>query len=58
MEEMRQVYSILVGKPESKKHLKDLGIDGKPTLEWILGKQEGKMWTECIWLRTGSSGGL
>jgi len=27
-------------------------------LEWILGKQGRKVWTGCIWLRTGTSGGL
>jgi hypothetical protein len=26
----------------------DLGADGKITLEWILRKQSGKMWTEYI----------
>jgi len=35
-----------------------LGIDGKIILEWILGKQDGKVWIRCIWLRVGSSGGL
>jgi len=27
-------------------HSKDLGVDGKIILEWILGKQSGKMWTD------------
>jgi hypothetical protein len=27
----------------------------KIILEWILGKQGGKMWTGCIWLRIGAS---
>jgi hypothetical protein len=34
-------------------HLKDLGIDGKIILGWILGKQIGKVWTGFIWLGTG-----
>jgi hypothetical protein len=29
----------LVGKPEGKRPLGDLGIDGKLILEWILGKE-------------------
>jgi hypothetical protein len=36
MPEMRNTYKILVGKPEGKNDLKDLGIDGKITLVWIL----------------------
>jgi hypothetical protein len=28
MGEMRNVYNILVGKPERKSHLEDLGVDG------------------------------
>jgi hypothetical protein len=39
-------------------HLEDLGVDGKVIVEWILGKQRGRMWTGCIWLRIGTSGGL
>jgi hypothetical protein len=37
--------------------LSDLGIVGK-VLDWILGKQERKMWTGCSRLRMGASGGL
>jgi hypothetical protein len=33
---------------------KDIGIDGKITVEWI----SRKVWTECIWLRRGASGGV
>jgi hypothetical protein len=32
----------------------DLGVDRRIILEWILGS----MWTRCIWLRIGSSGGI
>jgi hypothetical protein len=39
-------------------HLKDLGVDGKIILECILGKQCGKLYSRCIWLRIGTSGGL
>jgi hypothetical protein len=48
MGKMRKAYSISVGKPEN------LGVDGNIILEWILGK----VWTGCIWLRIGTSGGL
>jgi hypothetical protein len=36
--DMRNAYGIWVGKPEQKRPLEDLGIDGKKRLEWILGK--------------------
>jgi len=34
-----------------------LGIDGKIILGWISGKHSEKVWTGCIWLRTGTNGG-
>jgi hypothetical protein len=36
MEEMKNAYSISVGKPERKNHLEELGVDGKIILEWLL----------------------
>jgi len=42
---------------KARDHLEDLSIDGK-VLEWILGKYGGKVWTEYIWLRIGTGGGL
>jgi len=38
MEEMRNAYKILVGKPEGNNHLEDLGVERKVILQWILGK--------------------
>jgi hypothetical protein len=38
MGEVRGAYNILVGKPEGRDHWEDLGVDGKITLNWILGK--------------------
>jgi hypothetical protein len=35
--------------PEGRDHLEGLGIDGNIILEWILGKEGGKMWSGCIW---------
>jgi hypothetical protein len=34
--EMRNACKILVRKPEKGNHLKDLGIDGKVVLKWII----------------------
>jgi hypothetical protein len=36
----------------------DLAVDGRIISECIIGKQGGKVWTGCIWLRIGTSGGL
>jgi hypothetical protein len=32
--------------------------DGRIILEWNLGKQGGKVWTGCIWLKIGTNGGI
>jgi hypothetical protein len=47
----------LVRKPERKRALENLGVDGK-ILEWVLGKWGGKLGNGFIWLRKGTSGGL
>jgi hypothetical protein len=42
-EEMNNMYNILVGKPEGKRPLERLGVDGRVMLEWILWKYGGKL---------------
>jgi hypothetical protein len=38
---------MLVGKPEGKRSLEDLGVDGSIILEWILGKWgDGADWIQ------------
>jgi len=37
--------------------LKDLGINGKNILQWILGKKGAKVWTESISVRIGTTRG-
>jgi hypothetical protein len=44
-------------KLKGRHHLKDQGVDGKITVEWVLGKQGGNVWTGFICLIIGSSGG-
>jgi hypothetical protein len=39
-------------------YLEDLGVDGKIILEWIVGKLGRRLWTRCIWLRTGTGDGF
>jgi hypothetical protein len=36
--EGRSVYRVLVGRPESKNHWEDLGVGGRITLTWTLGR--------------------
>jgi len=43
---------------EGREPSEDLGVDRKIILEWITGKQGGKVWTGFIWLRMGTEGGL
>jgi hypothetical protein len=43
---------------KERDHLEDVGVDRRIILEWILGKQGGKVWTGFIWIRIGTSGGL
>jgi len=43
---------------KGKGHSEDPGVDGNIILEWILLKKGGRVWTEFIWLKIGTSGGL
>jgi hypothetical protein len=44
--------------PKVRELLEDLGVGGRITLRWILGRQESMGRTGFGWLRIGSSGGL
>jgi hypothetical protein len=50
MEEKRNAYRILVGKPEGKRPL------GRPRRRWE-DNIRMVVWTGLIWLRIGTSGG-
>jgi hypothetical protein len=58
MGEGRNVYRVLVGKPEGKKHLKDQDVDGRIISKWTLGRLYGGMWSGLTWLRIRTFGGL
>jgi hypothetical protein len=45
MEERRDVYRVLVGKPEGKRPLGDPGVDGRIILRWIFRKWDVGVWT-------------
>jgi hypothetical protein len=51
MKATRNVYKILVGKPEGRNHSEGLGVDTRIILEWILENEDGKFMTGTIgWL--------
>jgi hypothetical protein len=43
---------------KGRDHSEDLSIEGRIILEQIVGKYGRKVWKGCIWLITGTSGGL
>lgn len=47
-----------MGKPERKKHLEDLGVNGRIIVKLKVKKGVCKAWTGLIRLKTGTSGGL
>jgi hypothetical protein len=40
--EGRNVFRVLVGKPEGKDHLKDQDVDGRMGSKWTLGRLVGR----------------
>jgi len=57
MGEDRVVHRVLVGKPEGKRPLGRLRLDGRIILRWIFRKLEGVVVTGWSWLRIGTGGG-
>jgi hypothetical protein len=60
MEEGRRevFYRLLVGRPEGRDHWEDVGVGGRITLRWPLGRWGSMGRTGFGWLRIGSSGGV
>jgi len=46
----RGAYMTLVGKPEGRNHLEDLGADGRIILN-LSSRNKTDPWTGLIWLR-------
>ena len=57
MGEEREMYRVLVGKPEERNHWGDLGVDGWIILGWISRRWNVGIWTGMGWLRIETSGG-
>ena len=57
MVEESGVYRVLVGKPEGKNHLGDLGVDGWIILGWISRRWDVGIWTRLGWPRKETGGG-
>jgi hypothetical protein len=55
--ERKDAHGVLVGRPEGRGHLEDLGVDRNILLKCIYKKWDGKAWTGLIWLRIGIGGG-
>ena len=53
MGEEREVYRILVGKPEGKRPLGNLGVDGWIILGWISRRWDMGIWIELAQDRDG-----
>jgi hypothetical protein len=58
MGEMRNACKILAEKPEMKRPLGKPRRRWEDNIIWVLGKEGGKVWTGCVWLRNGTSGGI
>jgi hypothetical protein len=55
----RNIYKISVGKPEGKRPFGSYRHRWEDNiLEWVFGKQGGKLWIVFIWLRIVTSGRL
>jgi hypothetical protein len=58
MGEKRNVFGLLVEKPEEKRPLGQPHVDRRTILNWILERQDGVVWTGLVWLRIGTSEGM
>jgi hypothetical protein len=58
MGEGRGVSGFWLGGPKARNHWEDLGVGGKITLKWTLGRWGSIRRTGFSWLRIRSSGGV
>jgi len=53
----RSAYKVLVGRPEGRNHLENLGVDWMIILRLIFKKWDGAAWNELIRPRIEAAGG-
>jgi hypothetical protein len=53
----REVYRVLVWKPERKRPIGRPRVDGRKIFRWIFRNWDVGVWTGLIWLRIGTGGG-
>jgi hypothetical protein len=58
MRKNTNLSECFIGKPESKRHFENLGVEKRIILKWFLEKWDGVVWSRFIWHRIGSCGGL
>jgi len=56
MGDRRVACRMLVGRPEERDYLEDLGLGGRKILKWIFRKWDGQGWIGLIRLRIGKGG--
>jgi len=54
MGERRGVYRVLVGKPEGKRPLGRIVVDGRILIRWIFRTLDAGVWNGSSWLRIGT----
>ena len=53
----KEVYRVLVGKPEGRRQLGNLGVDVLIILGWISRRWDVGIWTGLDWPRIETGGG-
>jgi hypothetical protein len=54
MEGRREEYGVLVWKPEGKRPLGSVGVDGRVILKCVIKKSFGRTWDVLTCLRNGN----
>jgi hypothetical protein len=52
----RGEVKCIQGQTEGKRPLRNLGVDVRIILIWILKKYDGSAWTGVMWFKVGTSG--